>query len=65
MIFLGVLMFLIRCLFSETQKNLMNVFFLFFGKVSIGFMQKSYGGKYNCLFGDRMWEDTHCCAAYA
>lgn len=27
-------------------------------------MQESFGGEYNCLLGDRLWEDPHCCAAY-
>ena len=40
----------------------MNV--LIFLKVSVGVMQKSYGGKYNCVFRDRVWEDPHCCASY-
>jgi hypothetical protein len=60
---LGLLMILILCLYCEIIENLMNV--LIFWKVSIGFMQKSYGGKYYCLFGNRMWEDTHCCVAHA
>lgn len=33
-------------------------------KVPAGAMQESFRGEYNCLFGDRLWEDPYCCAAY-
>ncbi len=38
--------------------------YICFLKVPIGAMQESFGGEYNCLFGDRLWEDPHCCTAY-
>jgi ERCC4-related helicase len=41
MIFLGVLMFLIPCLFSETQKNLMNVFFGFLERYQLALCKKA------------------------
>ena len=45
--------------------SILHVFVLVFWKVSVGAVPKSIGGKYNCIFGDRLWEDPHCCAAYA
>ena len=32
--------------------------------VPVGAMTKTFGGEYNCLFGDSLWEDLHCCIAY-
>nr|XP_023881033.1 uncharacterized protein LOC111993429 [Quercus suber] len=29
-----------------------------------GAMPETFGGEYNCLFGDNLWEDPHCCTAY-
>ena len=32
--------------------------------VLVGAMSGSFGREYNCLFGDSLWEDPHCCTAY-
>ena len=32
--------------------------------VPVGAMPESFGAEYNCLFGDSLWEDPHCCTAY-
>ena len=32
--------------------------------VPVGDMPESFGGEYNCLSGDSLWEDPHCCTAY-
>ena len=32
--------------------------------VPVGAMPESFGGEYNCLFGDSLLEDLHCCTAY-
>nr|POE73357.1 hypothetical protein CFP56_64050 [Quercus suber] len=29
-----------------------------------GAMLETFGGEYNCLSGDSLWEDPHCCTAY-
>nr|POE74849.1 hypothetical protein CFP56_22049 [Quercus suber] len=29
-----------------------------------GAMPETFGGEFNCLFGDSLWEDLHCCTAY-
>ena len=32
--------------------------------VLVGAMPETFGGEYNCLFRDSLWEDPHCCTAY-
>ena len=32
--------------------------------VPVGAMPESFGGEYNCLFGDSLWEGPHCYTAY-
>ena len=32
--------------------------------IPVGAMPKTFGGEYNYLFGDILWEDPHCCTAY-
>ena len=27
-------------------------------------MLETFGGEYNCLFGDSLWEDLHCYTTY-
>ncbi|KAF3958984.1 hypothetical protein CMV_016161 [Castanea mollissima] len=45
-------------LVSETQKIKKDHLKAF------GVMPETFGGEYNCLFGDSLWEDPHCCTAY-
>ena len=33
--------------------------------VPVGAMPETFGGEYNCLFGDSLWEGPHCCTAYS
>ena len=35
-----------------------------FRKVPVGAMPETFGGEYNFLFGDSLWEDPHCCTVY-
>ena len=32
--------------------------------VLVGAMLETFGGEYNCLFGDSLWEDLHCYTTY-
>ena len=32
--------------------------------VPVRAMSETFGGEYNCLFGDSLLEDLHCCTAY-
>ena len=32
--------------------------------VPVGTMPATFGGEYNCLFGDSILEDPNCCTAY-
>ncbi|XP_065617145.1 uncharacterized protein LOC111993418 isoform X2 [Quercus suber] len=36
------------------------VLYICFLMVPVGAMPKTFGGEYNCLFGDSLWEDPHC-----
>ena len=40
------------------------VLYICFLMVPVGAMLETFGGEYNCLFWDSLWEDLHCCTAY-